>query len=320
MQPFINVRVDLVDLGKLAKNHDSQARYLLTFYCCFSHFLDGKIKKNKEANTVATAISLLAIKYGCPGRAEITTDQGLEFENSVLQRHLDSLGIAKLKISSYNPKANRVERTHQEFKKILQNKMSLKISLEEKIELSLYSYNHLESKSLNWESPFKTLFGYEPNFLELFAVAQEQTEKLEAYEESVNLGEERKAWIKNLNKSHMSIAKNRFNEQVSDFDNICENIQNIQVGDLVLAKSPKNEEGKTKFNWEGPFIVKKVHLNSYTLECLYTCTMFNRNRSFIKKLHVSEEQEKLLKSRDFIVKSNFFFPISQQKEDDQECY
>ena len=71
------------------------------------------------------------------------------------------------------------------------------------------------------------------------------------------------------------------------------------------------ETKKTYLTWKGPFLVKKIFRNSLQLECLITGQPIKRNISLCKKLFLNEEQEKILRNRNFIIKNNKFYKITE---------
>ena len=314
LRPFENCRCDLVDVQKLGNLQNSKIRYVLTFMDVFSKYIDYQLLEDKKAESVATAIGVLAIKYGLSGRSEITFDLGSEFCSDLLNRILQQISVVKLHISGLNPQSNAIERMHREFRRILQIKMKLKIKFEAKIALSCYSYNHLEQANLYNKSPFSILFGFEPDFCNLLIESHDFKDSKDNYEtvpiDPVPL------WVDHLQSLHRDIGHRRFNLHSSTIENITEKIENFKIGDLVLTKlgySPADTK-KLKTQWQGPFILKKLFRNSCTLECLFSGHLFTRNLSMVKKLHLGEKEEKMLKERKYIIKNNQFYDFSTNSE------
>ena len=54
-------------------------------------------------------------------------------------------------------------------------------------------------------------------------------------------------------------------------------------------------------------------LNSCDLECFYTKRLFSRNLRLIKKLNVTQEMTDMLKTRNFVIRHNFFVPTGSSK-------
>ena len=179
--------------------------------------------------------------------------------------------------------------------------MKLKIKFDAKIALSCYSYNHLEQANLYNKSPFSILFGFEPDFCNLLIEAKDFQESKDNYEpvpvDPVPL------WVDHLQSLHQDIGHRRFKLHSSTIENITEKIENFKIGDLVLTKLGycPTDTKKLKTQWQGPFILKKLFRNSCTLECLFSGHLFTRNLSMVKKLHLGENEEKMLKERKFII-------------------
>ena len=314
LQPFSNLRCDLVDLTKIGKLNDSKVKYLLTFMCTFSRYMDCEVLPDKKSETVANAIGLICMKYGVFGRSELTMDLGTEFTAESLTRQLQETSICKLHISGLNPKSNAIERCHREFKRILQLKMRLKLPFEHKIRLSVYTYNHLEQKNLFNKSPFNIVYGFEPDFLGLYFDAKESEEQKDNFD--LEPENETPAWINHLLKIHTEIAHRRYQLNKATSEDIIEKNEFIQENDLVLSKFGFNKKDckKLQTSWKGPFIVRKISKNSLTLECIFSSHLFTRNINLVKKLHLGEKELQMLRERKFIVKNNMFFEYNEDQK------
>jgi len=75
-------------------------------FACSAH-LQFVPLQNKEASTVATAlVDNVFLKYGLCH--VLLSDQGLEFENEILQSISSIFGVTKIKTSSYRPQSNAI--------------------------------------------------------------------------------------------------------------------------------------------------------------------------------------------------------------------
>ena len=310
LAPYESVRIDLMDFS----NASDDFRYVLTFMDSFSLFLDIKFLKDKKALTIAREIILLSVKYNLSGRAEITSDSGREFDNKELQHALDSLNIVKLKISPHNPNSNRVERCHQECKRLLRNQLhKTDFDLKFKIELSVSNYNNLEQKNMNYQSPFKLLFAFEADHLSsVFNFCQNNQNNLDfQVEQKENISKDLEKWLQYHDSYTKKIGAQRFGNFVKAFEDLESSIESFSVGDIVATKfAPKvGTCAKFRFNWEAPFLIISKKLNSYRLECLYSKKIYVRNERLIKKLKLDKAFEQMLKKREYVVKDNYFYPV-----------
>ena len=207
--PYENVRIDLMDFSSASNDF----RYVLTFLDTFSLFLEIKFLPDKKSLTIARELILLSTKYNLAGRAEITSDSGGEFSNRELQNTLDHLNIVKLRISPHNPNSNRVERCHQELKRLLRNTLhKQQFDLKFKIELCVTKYNNTEQKSLMYQSPFKTLFSFESDHLSsIFNFCQnKENDKSFRIEQKEDISEELLLWTRYHDKYIQNIGSQRF--------------------------------------------------------------------------------------------------------------
>lgn len=85
----------------------------------FSRWIQAVPLENIEAETIALAFTSGWISaFGCPSR--ITSDRGTQFESRLFSSLLKAHGIARHRISAYNPKANgMIERVHRQLKAAL---------------------------------------------------------------------------------------------------------------------------------------------------------------------------------------------------------
>ena len=313
VEPFMDIKIDLMDF----RSANQTFKYVLTALDTFSLFLDCTLINDESAVTVARSISILCDRYGLYGRSTITTDLGTEFINKDLEYELKRLNIPKLKISEMNPQSNRVERSHAEVRKILRTLLHSGGDLAYKVQLSVMKYNFLETKFLNYKSPHSVIYGYEPNFFSALFNIDSLRENDDDYTlNKIEISESVQKWTKYHENLLLEIGKNHFELTLGDLENLQLRVEKFQENDLVLVKFPqvKNQCSKMYFKYKGPFIVKKIALNSCLLECVYTRHLFSRNIRLIKKLHCTDDFKKMMILRNFSVKNNLFFPINTISE------
>ena len=299
LEPFTSIRADLLDFSTAGQSF----KYVLTLMDTFSLYLECYFLTDKKSTTVAREIALYAVKYGLCGRSEITTDSGTEFENKNLQRELELLNVTKLKISGYNPCSNRVERSHQEIKRLLRNQLHKRNwDLKFKIEIAVSKYNNQETKFLNYKTPFYTIFGWEADFLSsIFTIKDNEEEKFDPMEEEVD--EDVTKWINYRDHAFREIAMSRYNNHSCSFEDLETKVQTIRPNDIVAVKFPQKpgQCAKFHFQWRGPFLVTSKNLNSVRVECFHTRAVFTRNLRLVKKLKLEKEFEKLLRKENLCV-------------------
>ena len=312
LEPFTSIRADLLDFTTAGQNF----KYVLTLMDTFSLYLECYFLTDKKSTTVAREIALYAVKYGLCGRSEITTDSGTEFDNKNLQKELELLNVTKLKISGYNPCSNRVERAHQEIKRLLRNQLHKRNwDIKFKIEIAVSKYNNQETKFLNYKTPFYTIFGWEADFLSsIFTIKENEEQQFDPVEEDID--DQINKWIKYRDQAYREIATDRYKNNSCTIEDLETRVETIRPNDIVAVKFPQKpgQCAKFHFQWRAPFIVRSKNLNSVKIECLHTRAIFTRNLRLVKKLKLEREFEKILRERKFICDENFFYPINDTTE------
>ena len=137
-------------------------KYVLTIICMFSKFAVCVPLRNKEAHTVAKAmVDHYFIKFGlCQ---VLLSDLGLEFENEVMAALTQSLGITKIRCTSYRPQSNAIcEVLHRVlntmFAKCVRNDQK---DWSEWLQYITFCYNSAEHSSTGFP-PFYIFFGRMP--------------------------------------------------------------------------------------------------------------------------------------------------------------
>ena len=112
---FEHIHIDIV--GPLETSQD--CRYILTIIDRTTHWIEAVPLRDQTAETTARALYDTWIsRYGCPLR--ITTDQGRNFESSLFRSLTNTLGIKKIRTTSFHPIANgMLERAHRTMKAAL---------------------------------------------------------------------------------------------------------------------------------------------------------------------------------------------------------
>jgi len=316
LEPFTSIRADLMDFTHAGEDF----KYVLTLLDTFSLYLEIYFLPDKKSVTVAREIALYASKFGLSGRAEITTDLGTEFENKNLEYELKCLNITKLTISGMNPCSNRIERCHLEIKRLLRNQLHKRNwDMKFKIQIAVNKYNNLESKGLDYKTPFNIIFGWQPDFLSsIFTILENKDEKDRFNPNSENISPEIEKWLHYHNNYIMDIARERFEFRAMDYDEIEPFRDIINVNDIVACKFPQRlgECAKLKFEWRAPFIVTSKNMNSVRIECVHTRAVYTRNMRLLKKLKLDKSFEEMLRKRDFVIKENYFFPVNTTINDE----
>ena len=165
-RPNDRIHVDLFGPVKAtAQPHDGSTvkKYICVMTDAFTKVVRLKIIPDKTANTVAKVITEEWLNiYGVPRL--LITDQGLEFNNKVLQNIFDTWGIIHTTTAPYHPQSNsQVEIFNKHMAQYI-NKMLLETEQKstewEQFVLPLmFSYNTTLHSAINM-SPHTAMFGY----------------------------------------------------------------------------------------------------------------------------------------------------------------
>ena len=310
LQPFKNVRIDLVDFG----DNNNDFRYLLTVLDSFSLFLEVDFLENKTAKSVCRSLALILTKYNMEGLSEITSDNGTEFNNKDLEEELRRLNVVKFNISPLNPHSNRVERVHKEIKRLLKIQLyKSNWDFRFKVLMSVRKYNATETKALDYKSPVFVLLGYEADFLgTMFDLHENKVERDDVDYDKEDVSDQVNRWVKYHESVITQIATKRFQNYSRTYEELDEKIEEVKPGDIVALKfgTTKGESQKLRFSWRAPYVIKNRTMNSVLCECLHTKMMIRRNLRMVKRLKLDENFANLLKSRNYVINQNFFYPVN----------
>jgi transposase InsO family protein len=156
--PMERLAIDLT--GQHPKSSGGHV-YVLTVVDVFSRFLIAVPLRDKTARAVADALfKHVFCKFGtCQ---EILSDQGTEFNNSMMEQMCELFGIRKLRTTGYRASANgRIERIHRTINSIIGKMVAENHrNWHEILDLVVAAYNASGHESTNY-SPNLLMFGRE---------------------------------------------------------------------------------------------------------------------------------------------------------------
>ena len=189
-EPFERVAIDLTGPHPVSRSSNI---YILTVVDLFSKWAEAVPLRNKEAVTVARALSDVVLsRYGLP--MQLLSDNGKEFDNCLMSELCRLLEIEKLRTTAYKASTNGgVERFHRTL-----NAMIAKVVAENQRNWD----EMLPSVMAAYRSSRHEATGFTPNYLMfgrevrapidlLFGVPTEDTEQYDSYEAFVSEKAER---------------------------------------------------------------------------------------------------------------------------------
>jgi len=310
LTPFSSISADLMSLE--GYNHRS-VKYLLTFCCKFSLYLDGATLPNQDNDTVAKALILLIHKYQIYGTSQIQTDNGTNMKSKKFDYLFDKLQITQSFISPYNSRGSRVESVHKLLRKILRSLETNNVNLNFHVNLAMSTYNSTPNSALGSKSPFEIVYGT-PSRVPLMHFSDRKTFDIEDIDEPT-MENHRIKWLEYLKEHHKVSAQLHVDSYVSKI--IQEPQKYFEKGDIVIIFTPKIRISKTDSAFAtGPYLVHSRHSSSYELVHVITGERVKRNHRFVRKLKLTPKLETAIKEKNVaILSENLLTPLNSELSD-----
>ena len=248
------IAVDLV--GPYPESPDKK-RYCLSIIDCFTNFCCLVPISNKRAPTVANALIERWISvFGFP--AEIKSDNGTEFCNTLMDELMDRLQIKKSTTPTYSPWANKVERLHRTLTGMLRTQLDREdINWPRLMPILALAYNTKVNETTG-VTPYLAQFGEEAKMpIDLIigppSPVNEQRSLSQYVEELVGRF---KRIYKEMRESHQSTIR----RNAAGYKGIS---TGLKKDDLVYYLCPRQVPGKPPKltdSWLGPYrVVEQVN-------------------------------------------------------------
>ena len=310
LAPFSSISADIMSLE--GYGHRS-AKYLLTFCCKFSLYLDGMTLPNQENDTVAKAFILLCHKYQTYGTSQITTDNGTNMKSKKFDYLFDKLQITQSFISPYNSRGSRVEGVHKILRKILRSLETNNVNLNFHVTLAMSTYNGSPNSALGSKSPFEMVFGT-PSRLPLMHLADRTPVDIDNMNDDV-IESHRIKWLGYLQEHHKVSAQLHVDSYISKL--VQEPQKYFEKGEIVIIFTPRLRISKTDSSYAtGPYFVHSRHSSSYELVHVITGERVKRNHRFVRKLKLTPQLEKAIMEKNVaILSENLLTPLNCELSD-----
>ena len=254
--PFERIAMDL--MGPLPKaKGPTPYRYIMVVGCYFSKWVEAIPIVDKKAETIARAcIDGIFTRYGCP--FELHTDRGTEFENEIMDRLCEYMGINKTKTTSRHPQSDgMVERANRSILDMLAKHVDkIENRWNEYLQLVMSAYRCYVHAATGF-TPNRMMFGREliqPQDIKLGA----KKVKPVSSSDYVN-GIERE--LRRCHEIAREVLKERMHTAKRYYDRNAQ-LKEYHVSDAVLAYNPIVKVGVGKkfiLPWEGPFVITKKY-------------------------------------------------------------
>ena len=252
-RPFQRLAMDI--LGPLPETRSGN-RYILVIGDYFTKWKEAFAMKDMEATTIARLlVNEVICRFGVPD--SIHTDQGRNFESTLIQEICKLLEIKKTRTTPYHPQSDGlIER----FNRTLLNMLSMAVVDDEhswdlKLPTLLLAYR-TSIQDTTGATPFELMFGRKPQLPEdvMYSIPSSTDTTSENYAD--------------LLKDRLSDAYQRVNRYMEGqqrnqkkYYDRGQRGKPYAVGDIVLLHEPAVQRGNSrKFHrpWKGPFKIVKV--------------------------------------------------------------
>ena len=219
-------------------------RYLLVVQDYFTKWADTIPLPNQKASTITSALIKLFSTMGMP--EIVHSDQGQNFESTILKQTLDAFGISKSHTTAYHPEEDGlVERFNRTLLQLLRTYVEQESEWEEHLPLALYAYR-IAVHTTTGVSPYVLMFGRQPK-LSVFDSPHAFDSTTYQFHLCTKLAKLKDIVESNLVSS--AADQKHFHDRRS-------HVSSFRVGDNVWLSSPR--AGKLDPKWEGNWKVVSV--------------------------------------------------------------
>lgn len=156
-RPWEMIAVDILEVPISTQNN----RYLLVVQDYFTKWAEAVPLPDQTAGRISRELIKLFSIYGHP--RILHSDQGRNFESTIMAQTLEAFGTTKSRTTAYHPQGDgMVERFNRSLLQLLRVYVNKKYEWEQYLPLVLYAYRTATHSSTGC-SPFMLMFGRQPN-------------------------------------------------------------------------------------------------------------------------------------------------------------
>ena len=240
-RPWQMVAVDILEVPLSSNNN----RYLLVLQDYFTKWADAIPLPDQTAARITGELIKVFSRHGPP--EILHSDQGRNFESSILTQTLEAFGIHKSRTTAYHPQGDgMVERFNRSLLQLLRTYFDKQEDWERYLPLVLYAY-HTSIHSSTGVSPFLLTYGRNPSLAPF--------SKSTAFDSPSYSAHLRAKLAELQDFVEANLAASASNQKHS-YDNRASTPPSFQVGNPVWLSVPT--AGKLDPKWEGEWTVKSV--------------------------------------------------------------
>ena len=239
-RPWEMIAVDILEV-LLSYNN---SRYLLVVQDYFTKWATAIPLPDQTAVRITAELVKLFSMFGVP--EILHSDQGRNFESTILRQTLEAFGVSKSRTTAYHPQCDgMVERMNRSLLQLLRAYVETQEDWERFLPLVLYAYRTAVHSSTG-VSPFELMFGRQPQHTNIATPVAFDSGSYQAHLQA-KLSE-----FRDLVESNMTQAANR---QKVTYDHHSTS-RTFKEGDTVWLSIPT--AGKLDPRWEGRWIIKSI--------------------------------------------------------------
>ena len=238
-EAFERIGIDLMGPFKETKNGN---KFIIVGIDYLTKFIEIAALKEKNAENIVEFIyTKIILNHGCPNT--ILSDNGREFNNTMVRLLCEKLRVNKKYSSPYRPQTNGlVERTNRTLIAIISKYVEENgVEWDECLNTIRFHYNIRPQESLGF-SPFELIFGRKPNT----PIMEMKSKDNESCSERV----------KRINNRQLDVMNKRREIQKKK---VKELKYKLVTGDFVLYKN-RNRNSKFDAKWIGPYVINRLEV------------------------------------------------------------
>ena len=156
-KPWEMIAVDVLQVPLSNKGNS----YLLVLQDYFTKWLEAVSMRDQKADTIVTILIDILTRFGMP--KYLHSDQGRNFESTIVSELCKAFGITKSRTTPYHPQGDGlVERSNRTLLQMLRTYVTKEENWEQYLPLLLYAYRTTPHSSTKF-SPYLLMFGKEPH-------------------------------------------------------------------------------------------------------------------------------------------------------------
>ena len=239
-RPWQMIAVDILEVPRSTNNN----RYLLVVQDYFTKWVEAIPLPDQTVIRIAGELTTLFATYGQP--EILHSDQGRNFESTILAQTLQAFGVYKSRTTAYHPQSDgMVERFNRSLLQLLRTHVDTQDDWERYQPLVLYAYRTSVHSSTG-ASPFLLMYGHHP-----CVIPFSKSPSFDSLSYPAHL-RAKLAELRDFVESNLAAAAH---SQKHNCDH-CTLAPSFRAGDPVWLSVPT--AGKLDPRWDGEWIIKSV--------------------------------------------------------------